>query len=177
MKGGSRSPHDSNIENMRRLLYMAARWLVAVIAVVALVYVCEDVVLRYRVGHGGSANVFQKVTTYEAGEVKGGKLEYYFDQPQVEVCVRAMFPHFGDAPCWYARRHVVKILSRGIGAGPGVPGTARARMRQGERSSKLEVIWMAGRSVRYTGHLGAKRPWTRSIVSRFSSGAAITKAT
>jgi hypothetical protein len=165
------------MECMRRLLHMLAWVAAALVAAVALAYVCEDLVLRYRVGHGGSANVFDHVTVYEAGAVKGGKLEYYFDRPQVRECVRAMFPHFGDPPCWYARRHSLKILSRTGGAGPAARAAANAQRRQGDRSSKLEVIWIAARSDRYTGHFGANMPWTRSMVSRFSSGAAITNAT
>lgn len=162
---------------MKRLLQILARWLMVLAGLVVLAYVGEDLVLRYRVSHGGSANVFKNVTYYEAGEVKGGKLEYYFDQPQVEVCVRAIFPHFGDEPCWYAQRHALKILSRSIGTTLWARSISAAHRRQGERSSKLEVIWMAGQSERYTGHFGAKSPWTRSIVSRFSSPAATTKAT
>jgi hypothetical protein len=161
---------------MQRLLKFVGRWILALAGLIVAVYVCEDVVLRYRAGHGGASAVFDRVTTYEAGEVKGGKLEYYFDQPGVEVCVRAMFPHFGDAPCWYARRHTIKVLSR---SGPQGFPVSRLRRSQthGARSSKLDVIWMAVWSVRYTGHLAANTPWSRSMVARCSSGARITNAT
>jgi hypothetical protein len=97
---------------MNRLLKMFWRWTLALALLLALVYAGEDLLLRYRRAHGPASAVFDRVTTYEAGEVKGGKLEYYFDQPGVELCVRALFPHFGDAPCWYARRHNIKVLSR-----------------------------------------------------------------
>jgi hypothetical protein len=161
---------------MNRLLKIFWRWILLLALLVALVYAGEDLLLRYRWAHSGPAAVFDRVTTYEAGEIKGGKLEYYFDQPGVEVCVRALFPHFGGAPCWYARRHTIKVLSR---ACPNVPPAARTNgcEPQGARSSRLDVIWIAGRSERYTGHFGANMPWTRSIVSRFSSPAAITNAT
>ncbi len=119
---------------MRRLLRPLAWSAAALVAAVILAYVCEDVVLRYRLGHGGSATLFDKVTIYEAGAVKGGKLEYYFDQPQVQECVRAMFPHFGDAPCWYVRRHSLKILSRSHAAAPGVRVAANPPRPQGARS-------------------------------------------
>ena len=157
---------------MHRLLKIVGRWLLWLAALVAIVYVCEDLLLRYRASHGARAGVFDDVTTYEAAAVKGGKEEFYFDQPQVEECVRALFPHFGDAPCWYVRRHTINLLSKLLEAWP----WAETRAVQGARSSKLEVIWICGCSERYTGHFAAKTEWTRSMVSRFSSGAAITNA-
>lgn len=161
---------------MRRLLWIVVRALVVVAGVIAVVYVCEDMLLRYRANHGGTDAVFDNVTTYEAGAVKGGKEEFYFDQPHVEVCVRALFPHFGNAPCWYVRRHTVQLLSReGREAPHGDAG--RQRAIQGARNSKLDVILMPGESERYTGHFGANMPCTRSTVSRLSTGAAITNAT
>ena len=108
---------------MNRLLKIVWRCTLALALLFALVYAGEDLLLRYRRAHGGPGTVFDRVTTYEAGEVKGGRLEYYFDQPGVEVCVRALFPHFGDAPCWYARRHTIKVLSH---SRPNAPPAARA---------------------------------------------------
>jgi len=165
------------MDGMRRLLRILGRCLFLFVALVALVYVCEDSLLRFRLAHGGRARVFDTLTVYEAGAVKGNKLEYYFDQPQAVTCVRAMFPHLGVPPCWYVRRHSIKILSRlGGPAAPRppsfLPGPAHAA-----RSSQLEVIWIPARSDRYTGHCIANTPCTRSMVSRFSSSAAITNDT
>lgn len=158
---------------MQRLLKIAGGWLLFLAGLAIVVYLCEDLLLRYRMNHAGRASVFDNVTMYEAGAVKGGKEEFYFDQPQIVECVRAIFPHFGDAPCWYARRHTIQLLSFRPGAWPrpAAPGV------HGARSSKLDVIWIWGWSERYTGHFGAKTPWTRATVSRFSSGAEITNAT
>ena len=100
------------MNGMARLLRIAARGLLVLVTLLALVYVGEDAVVRYRVSHGGSAQVLETLTIYEAGAVKGNKLEYYFDQPQLQTCVHAIFPHLGDPPCWYARKHAIKILSR-----------------------------------------------------------------
>jgi len=154
---------------MQRLLRIVGRSVLVAVGVLVAVYLGEDVLLRYRANHGGTAAVFDNVTTYEAGAVKGGRQEFYFDQPQVEVCVRALFPHFGNAPCWYVRRHAVKVLS--------LNRPELWRLPQAVRSSKLDVIWIPGWSERYTGHLGAKMSWTRPMVSRLSSPAAITNAT
>ena len=158
---------------MGRLLRIVARWFFVLVVLVALVYVVEDVVLRYRLAHGGSAKVFENLTVYEAGAVKGNKLEYYFDQPLTQTCVHALFPHLGDPPCWYARKHSIKILS--WLSPPGRPASDRACYAG--RSSKLDVIWMADRRVRYTGHFIANTPWIRSMVSRLSFPATITNPT
>jgi len=106
---------------MNPLLKMIWRWTLLLALLAALVYAGEDLLLRYRRAHGPASAVFDRITTYEAGEVKGGKLEFYFDQPGVELCVRALFPHFGDAPCWYARRHTIKVLSRSRPFAPPLP--------------------------------------------------------
>jgi|SRR5271170_4304274 len=161
---------------MRKVITIVGRWTLVLAAVVAAVAGCEDLWLRYRMAHGAAGNLFEQVAIYEAGEVKGGKLEYYMDQPQTEQCVHAIFPHFGNAPCWYLKQHTTKVISRGMAPGFPVARGWGAGI-QAARSSKLDVIWMALRSERYTGHFPAKMPWTRSIVWRLSSGATMVKAT
>ena len=162
---------------MARLLRILAWCVFLLLASVALVYVGEDAIVRYRVSHGGSAQLLENLTVYQAGAVKGGKLEYYFDQPQVVTCVHAVFPHLGDPPCWYARKHTIKVLSRLVRPRLLHRGFLAAASPHAGRSSKLDVIWMAPRSERYTGHCIANVPCTRSIVSRFSSPATIANAT
>jgi len=101
---------------MHPLLKIVGRWFLVLVGIVLLIYVGEDLLLRFRVSHNGANAVFDSVTTYEAGAIKGGRQEFYFDQPQQETCVKAMFPHFGDAPCWYARRHTMKLLTKDLSA-------------------------------------------------------------
>jgi hypothetical protein len=36
---------------------------------------------------------------------KDHKTEYIAVPPQMEQCVRSVFPHFGLTPCWYLARH------------------------------------------------------------------------
>jgi hypothetical protein len=131
----------------------------------AATYGCEDLFLRYRISHNSGAPVLEQVPVYEAGEVKGGKLEFYFNQGESQMCVHGVFPHFGDAPCWYVKRHTMKRLSKN-----------GAEAHSG-RSSKVESISMELRKERYTGHFPANTPCTRWIVSRFSSAATIVNAT
>jgi hypothetical protein len=45
------------------------------------------------------------VERYYAVPLKNHKTEYMFDSPAAMACVYSLFPHFGDAPCWFLTRH------------------------------------------------------------------------
>ena len=85
--------------NRDRLLLGGA--LALLVALAAAVYIGDALVLRYRLGRGGGQDT---LSVYFATRLKSGKLEVFTDRPQTEVCARALFPHFGYRPCWYARR-------------------------------------------------------------------------
>jgi len=144
---------------------IALRYVRLILAAVVVLYVAEDVFLRFRLHEKQSDAVFSQVPVYDVGEVKGGRVEYYFDQGQTQTCVHAVFPHFGAVPCWYVVRHTAQQVR-----------LAPAPRSYSGLSVKLESIVTAGRRVRYTGHFPANTPWTRSIVSRLSSGATIVNA-
>jgi hypothetical protein len=84
--------------------------IVALCALLVVLYAGDDVVLHIRVARGGSASVLSTVTTFYAAPIKGGKMSIYYDQPQIEQCVRSIFPQLGDAPCWYLRRHAINLV-------------------------------------------------------------------
>jgi hypothetical protein len=67
-------------------------------------YVGDYVFLQLRIQPG---NAFASVTVrrYYAVPQKSGKIEFLQADAQDQTCVRALFPHMGDAPCWYVRRH------------------------------------------------------------------------
>jgi hypothetical protein len=113
---------------VQRLLKAIGRALLILIVAVAVVYACEDLLLRYRVNRHPDAAVFDQVLIYPEGEVKGGKLEYYMDQAQPQTCVHAMFPHFGDTPCWYLSRHTMRRI-------------AAAPSREIQGASRTNIIW------------------------------------
>jgi hypothetical protein len=50
------------------------------------------------------------IQPYYAIHEKNGKTEYDFAQPENQVCVRSLFPHFGYNPCWYVKRHTDKRI-------------------------------------------------------------------
>jgi len=96
---------------MGRLLRILWRWSLLLLLLVALFAAGEDAVLRYRLQRGAGSAVLDHVTTYDAAEMKNGRVEIYFDHPEIRECVHSVFPHFGDPPCWYVRRHVFNLLS------------------------------------------------------------------
>jgi len=75
----------------------------------AVVYVVEDVLVRYRMRRG-ETEVMGAETFYYATLRKDGRVEIFWDQPQAEICVRSLLPHAGYRPCWYARRSPVRMI-------------------------------------------------------------------
>jgi len=81
---------------------------------VALVYVCDSLYLRFILGGPSSAAAVGSVQYYPAAQQKNGTVQIYFESPQTESCVHALFPHYGYNPCWYAKRKTVRLMGRGI---------------------------------------------------------------
>ena len=67
--------------------------------------------LEYRMGHDTAGQALGSVTFYYATPLKNGRTEIFYDQPQTEVCVLALFPHAGYRPCWYAKKSQVRMVS------------------------------------------------------------------
>ena len=91
------------------------RMLLAVLALVAILYVADYAAIRLRVGYPrlGSAYDSVQVVRLYAIPLKNGGTEYELDalRPQETVtCVRSVFPHFGYEPCWYVRRNSQKPI-------------------------------------------------------------------
>ena len=70
-----------------------------------LVYAGDYLSVRFKIPN--DRDPFSSVTVhpYYAIHQKNGKTEYDYAQPQTQVCVRSLFPHFGYDPCWYVKRH------------------------------------------------------------------------
>ena len=98
---------DENRSSMKKI---AALSLTALLAGCALLYAVDYLVWRYKLatGHGPYATV--TVQFYYAIQEKNGKTEYDYQPPQPDTCVNALFPHSGDSPCWYERRHPEKEI-------------------------------------------------------------------
>src|SRR5881397_799240 len=89
---------------MRRVRLVVGLALVGLVLLLGVLYVGDDLLVRYRVAHRVDRDPFDQVTYYIATPLKNGRVEVFYDQPQTEVCVHALFPHLGRRPCWYARR-------------------------------------------------------------------------
>ena len=83
---------------MRRILQAAA-------AASAVLYVGDLIVARVR---GDAAFGSVRVNVLYAVPEKAARMDFMPGAPQDVECVRALFPHFGDDPCWYASRQKTK---------------------------------------------------------------------
>jgi len=51
------------------------------------------------------------VRHYTAVLQKNGKTTMTFDPPADWTCVNALFPHGGNLPCWYLKRHPEQVTN------------------------------------------------------------------
>ncbi|HEX4664795.1 MAG TPA: hypothetical protein VH196_10425 [Terriglobales bacterium] len=68
-------------------------------------YLGDYAFLSLRIHHGDNAFGSVTVRRYYAVPQKSGKIEFLHADPQEQNCVHSLFPHKGDAPCWYMLRH------------------------------------------------------------------------
>ena len=93
---------------MKRIL---ARAVVALAALIVVLYVGDSAVLFVRMGHNspGAGPAFGTTTFYYTADLKSHQYEI-FEQPQTETCVRAIFPHYAYPPCWYSSRRTMRTV-------------------------------------------------------------------
>jgi hypothetical protein len=84
-----------------------------VLLAAALVYVCDSVSLRYRIPNNRAQFGSVVVRRMWVIPMKDGKAQYAFDPPAPQECVNSLFPHYGDPPCWYLRRHTRQQVNTG----------------------------------------------------------------
>lgn len=117
---------------MLRTRTLVKRISIAALAVLVLVYVGDFVSVRVRMLHPKPDNPFETVTALRILAIaqKSGKTEYAIDQlqpQQTAVCVHALFPHNGDAPCWYLKRKFAQPIPMSIWFVPWL-GNQRGRL-------------------------------------------------
>ena len=88
---------------MARIATVVKWAVVAVLVAFGVLYGVEEIRLRHAAS-ASSGSQTETLTFYYSTQLKNGRVQVYYDQPQTEVCVRAVFPHGGRRPCWYARR-------------------------------------------------------------------------
>ncbi len=85
--------------------------LIALCALFIALYAGDYAVLRFRIARGGPNSALSTVTILYAAPVKGDKLNVFTDQPEQQACVRSIFPQLAYIPCWYARRHALRVAN------------------------------------------------------------------
>jgi hypothetical protein len=98
MQGSSRISPMTSIRN-----YLA-RFAIASLILLALLYAGDWLVLRYRVAHGTAFDSVE-VDQFLATPLKGNKAEYDFVGSYQQPCARSIFPQQGKPACWWVRRH------------------------------------------------------------------------
>ena len=81
------------------------RGLAAAAAALVVLYVGDLLAARFR---GADAFGSVRVNVLYAIPEKAARMDYSAGAPEDVECVRALFPHFGDDPCWYASRQKTK---------------------------------------------------------------------
>jgi hypothetical protein len=95
---------------------IVARVIIGVLLLAASTYALDYVVLRIRMLHPSASLPVEHLTRHRllAIKLKNGRYEYELDEvnPTESVtCVHALFPHFGDQPCWYLKPRLDKPIA------------------------------------------------------------------
>ena len=94
-----------------RIVWSIAGWLLGTLLIAAgMAYLGDSLYIRHEVAGANSAAAFGNVRFYYATKLRNGKYTLYQDSPQNEVCVHALFPHYGYKPCWFASRNTVRVV-------------------------------------------------------------------
>jgi hypothetical protein len=98
-----------------RASLIAKRAAIVVILLFAVVYTGDYLLVRWKMAHPKTGEPFGTVRMERLYAIpqKNGKIDYEFDALQPEVttpCVHSIFPHMGDAPCWYLLRNSQKPI-------------------------------------------------------------------
>jgi hypothetical protein len=84
------------------------RALVAVLLLIATLYVCDYASVHYRIYEKRNPLGTVQIQRYYAVREKNRKTEFMFTDPETETCIYSLFPHLGYSPCWYLSRKKVK---------------------------------------------------------------------
>jgi hypothetical protein len=87
------------------------RIVIGLALVLALVYAGDFLYVRVRMLHPKPADPFETLTAPRILAIpeKGNRTSYEIDEQhptQTLVCVHALFPHYGDQPCWYIKKKI-----------------------------------------------------------------------
>jgi hypothetical protein len=98
---------------MKRIFAMVV---VAAAGIFFLAFAADYVSVRFGIPHQREQFDNVEVRHFFAVKLKNRKTSYMYDKPQSMECVNALFPHYGDTPCWYMKRHTV--IEENLDSGP-----------------------------------------------------------
>jgi hypothetical protein len=85
--------------------YEIVKWgLVALVLIPAGLYAGDYLWLRARMGGSDPDAAVGSVTFFTAAQLKSGRYEIDFSQPQYQKCTHSLFPHLGYAACWTIKK-------------------------------------------------------------------------
>lgn len=131
---------------MDRLIKIARRVGLAIVALSAVLYAADYLSVRHRMTKKTAGDPLDSMKIQRTYVIphKDGRAEIIFGEPETQVCVHSLFPHMGYTPCWYLKRQAQKTQIMGIILDSGAPwrpvpfasGSAkRPSLRQGPRST------------------------------------------
>jgi hypothetical protein len=85
-------------QSIKRILIRAAGFL---LGGSVLIYAADDLYVRAKRDSLGTVDVKRYLSVPQ----KGGKFQFIFDGIESRPCVKGMFPHKGNPPCWYLQQH------------------------------------------------------------------------
>jgi hypothetical protein len=97
---------------MNRLIPFALRGLLGLIVLLALIWVGDYVSFHYRLSHKTRDSPLETIRIQRTYAIphKDGRAEYIFGEPEMVTCARSIFPHAGEAPCWYLQKTAAKPI-------------------------------------------------------------------
>ena len=90
---------------------MKFRSLIIALAASAILYVADDLSVRYGIPGGRQRFGTVTVQRYDAISEKSNRTEFVFESPLILTCVHSLFPHVGYQPCWYLSRHTEQRIN------------------------------------------------------------------
>ena len=98
------------IRNLKKRAGDALLWL---LAAALLVWFADWAVWRERVHYGGGYDTVQ-VDQILLTPLKNHRMKADEQSTTDQRCTRSLFPHAGDDPCWWLRRHATEIQSASL---------------------------------------------------------------
>jgi hypothetical protein len=81
------------------------RLALALVLLAALTYAGDYLAVRVRLASARAPFDTMEIQRLQAIRLKSGRYEITLDEPEMQRCVQALFPHLGYQPCWYLARH------------------------------------------------------------------------